>query len=49
MNKTNKVKNKGKCLRCGKKASYWELLRYNGICALCFVKEANSKKRKPQL
>ena len=34
-----RVFKKGMCKKCGKSASYWELKRYNGLCARCFVKE----------
>jgi len=43
------MKSRGKCQRCGKEASYWELSRYNGICAACFAREVNLKKKKPEL
>ena len=43
------MKTKEKCKKCGKAVSYWELLRYNGVCSICFANEINRKKRKPLL
>jgi len=25
------------CKKCGRKVSYWELKRYNGLCVKCFI------------
>jgi hypothetical protein len=42
------MKTKENCKKW-KAVSCWELLRYNGVCSICFTNEINRKKRKPLL